>query len=101
VLRVIDSMQLTAKYKVAMPVIWEAGRRCHHCGFGVGRRREEDLVDFHKLTPSGSDLLRLIDGLRSRPQPGATWLRRGFGIVERVPRASSSLIRWKIRNCEF
>ena len=37
VLRVIDSLQLTAKHKVATPVKLEAGRRCHHRGLGVRR----------------------------------------------------------------
>ena len=31
VLRVLDSMQLTAKHQVATPVNWNPGRQCHYC----------------------------------------------------------------------
>jgi len=37
ILRVVDSMQLTAKYKVATPVNWKAGGRCHHSALGFER----------------------------------------------------------------
>ena len=40
VLRVIDSLQLTAKHKVATPAQLEAGRRRHHRRLGLGRRGE-------------------------------------------------------------
>ena len=43
VLRVIDSLQLTAKHKVVDARELEAGRRRDHRRIGVGRRREEDL----------------------------------------------------------
>ena len=43
VLRVIDSLQLTAKHKVATPVNWKHGRGRHHRRLGVRRRRQEDL----------------------------------------------------------
>ena len=43
VLRVLDSLQLTAKHKVSTPVNWQQGERRHHRGFGLGRGREEDL----------------------------------------------------------
>ena len=36
VLRVINSLQLTAKHKVATPGAMETGRRRHHRGLGVG-----------------------------------------------------------------
>ena len=40
VLRVLDSMQLTAKHKVATPVNWKHGRRRDHRPFGFERRGE-------------------------------------------------------------
>ena len=43
VLRVIDSLQLTAKHKVATPAQLEAGRRRHHRRIGVGRRGEDEV----------------------------------------------------------
>ncbi len=43
VLRVIDSLQLTAKHKVATPVNWKQGEDVIIAGFGLGRRREEDV----------------------------------------------------------
>ena len=39
VLRVIDSLQLTAKHKVATPVELAAGRRRDHRRLGLRRRR--------------------------------------------------------------
>ena len=41
VLRVIDSLQLTAKHKVATPVNWKQRRGRHHRRLGLGRRRQE------------------------------------------------------------
>ena len=41
VLRVIDSLQLTAKHKVATPVNWQPGRGRHHRRLGVQRRGED------------------------------------------------------------
>ena len=43
VLRVIDSLQLTAAHKVSTPVNWKHGRGRHHRRVGVRRRREADL----------------------------------------------------------
>ena len=43
VLRVIDSLQLTAKHQVATPVNWLPGRRCHHRRLGLRRRSEAAL----------------------------------------------------------
>ena len=43
VLRVIDSMQLTAKHRVATPVNWKTGRGGDHRRLGFRRRGEEDL----------------------------------------------------------
>ena len=43
VLRVIDSLQLTANHKVATPVELEAGRRRDHRRLRLERRREGDL----------------------------------------------------------
>ena len=43
VLRVIDSLQLTANHKVATPAQWQDGRRRDHRRLGVRRRREGDV----------------------------------------------------------
>ena len=43
VLRVIDSLQLTAKHKVSTPVNWKQGEDVIIAGVGVRRRREEDV----------------------------------------------------------
>ena len=43
VLRVLDSMQLTAKHKVATPVNWKHGEDVIISAVGVGRRREEEV----------------------------------------------------------
>ena len=43
VLRVIDSLQLTAKHKVATPVNWKAGREGDHRRLGLQRRGQGDL----------------------------------------------------------
>ncbi len=42
-LRVLDSMQLTAAHKVATPVNWRAGNDVHHRSFGLRRRRGETI----------------------------------------------------------
>ena len=43
VLRVLDSMQLTAKHNVSTPVNWKQGGGCHHLGRGIGRSGEKAL----------------------------------------------------------
>ena len=43
VLRVIDSLQLTAKHKVATPANWTAGRRRDHRRLRLRRRGQGDL----------------------------------------------------------
>ena len=45
VLRVIDSLQLTAKHKVSTPVNWKQGEDVIIAGVGVRRRREEEYPD--------------------------------------------------------
>jgi alkyl hydroperoxide reductase subunit AhpC len=35
VLRLLDSLQLNAKYTVATPVNWNPGGGCHHSHFGI------------------------------------------------------------------
>jgi alkyl hydroperoxide reductase subunit AhpC len=45
VLRVIDSLQLTAKHKVSTPVNWKNGEDVHHRRLGLRRRREEGLPE--------------------------------------------------------
>ena len=57
VLRVIDSLQLTAKHQVATPVNWKPGRGCNHCGFGIGRARRRSVIrkaGRHRSRISGS-----------------------------------------------
>ena len=44
-LRVIDSLQLTAGYQVATPVNWTRRRRRDHHGRGVGRGREGQVPE--------------------------------------------------------
>ena len=43
ILRVLDSLQLTAKHKVATPVNWKQGEDVIIVRLGLGRRREEAL----------------------------------------------------------
>ena len=43
VLRVIDSLQLTAKHKVATPVNWKQGDDVIIAGLGLQRRGQGDL----------------------------------------------------------
>ena len=43
ILRVIDSLQLTAKHSVATPAQLEAGRGCDHRRLGVGRGCQEEI----------------------------------------------------------
>jgi alkyl hydroperoxide reductase subunit AhpC len=43
VLRVVDSLQLTAKHKVSTPVNWKHGDEVIISGLGLERRREEDV----------------------------------------------------------
>ena len=40
VLRVLDSLQLTAKHGVATPVNWKPGRGRDHSNIGLGRSRQ-------------------------------------------------------------
>ena len=43
VLRVIDSLQLTAKYRVATPVNWKQGEDVIIAGLGLRRRGQGDV----------------------------------------------------------
>ena len=45
VLRVIDSLQLTAKHKVATPVNWQHGEDVIIAGSVIGRRRQEAVPE--------------------------------------------------------
>ena len=45
VLRVLDSMQLTAKHKVATPVNWKQGEDVIIARVGVRRGREEEVPE--------------------------------------------------------
>jgi len=45
-LRVIDSLQLTATHKVATPADWEPGRGCHHRRFGLRRGGQESVSEW-------------------------------------------------------
>ncbi len=44
ILRAVDSIQLTAKFKVATPANWKVGRGRGHRRFGQQRRGQEDLA---------------------------------------------------------
>jgi alkyl hydroperoxide reductase subunit AhpC len=61
VLRVIDSLQLTAKHRVATPVNWKQGDDVIIAGSVSERRGQEDLPDGWK-TPK--PYIRIV------PQPG-------------------------------
>ena len=43
ILRVVDSLQLTAKHKVATPAQWQSGRRRDHRRLGLQRGGREDV----------------------------------------------------------
>ena len=43
ILRVIDSLQLTDKHRVATPVNWKQGSDVHHRALALRRRREEEV----------------------------------------------------------
>ena len=51
VIRVIDSLQLTAKHKVATPVQLEAGRGRDHRRLGLRRRGAGDLPEWESPKP--------------------------------------------------
>ena len=61
VLRVLDSMQLTAKHKVATPVNWKHGRGRDHPAGGLGRGGQAEI--------SRAAGRRLKPYLRIVPQP--------------------------------
>ena len=67
VLRVIDSLQLTAKHKVATPAELEARRRRHHHRLGQGRRGQGAVprrVGVAQALPAGRQAASLIAGTR-------------------------------------
>ena len=61
ILRVIDSLQLTAKYSVATPVNWQDGNDC------VIAPALQDPEDLAKRFPKGYTVIRPY--LRMTPQP--------------------------------
>ena len=70
VLRVLDSIQLTAKHQVATPVNWKPGRGRDHRAVGLGRRRKEEIpgrLEGAQALPADRPAaeVRLRDGERS------------------------------------
>ena len=65
VLRVLDSMQLTAKHKVATPVNWKQGEDVIIAGLGLGRGGQAEVSRW--LEGAESPYLRIV---RSRSRTG-------------------------------
>ena len=72
VLRVIDSLQLGAKHKVATPVNWKQRRGRHHRRLGVRRRRQEAVP-----AAAGSRRSRISGSCRSRSKRAGLQLIAG------------------------
>ena len=91
VLRVIDSLQLTAKHKVATPVQLEAGRGRDHRRLGLERRGEGDLRRVGGAEAVHPDRPRPLEGARrhlSPPgEPAPASRRRLFPKLRRFPRS--------------
>ena len=88
VLRVIDSLQLTAKHKVATPVELEAGRGRDHRRLGLERRGEGDLPGRLGVAEAVHPDRPAADGLSRRRAGGALWNR-----ARRAPGGSPTRLR--------
>ena len=66
VLRVIDSLQLTAKHKVATPAQWQDGRRRDHRRLGVRRAAKETYPDGWR---SPKPYIRIVPQPQLQPEP--------------------------------
>ena len=97
VLRVIDSLQLTAKHKVATPANWKQGDDVIIAGSRVGRRRARDVPRRLGVTaalhPDRSAARGLREGLRGgrflRPVPRGQDRRGGPDAAEAARRAAA------------
>ena len=79
VLRVLDSMQLSAKHKVATPVNWKPGRGRHHLNFGFRRRGQAEIpgwLEDQKALPTGSSAAEVT----FPPLPQGSWHPRSSAL---------------------
>ena len=75
VLRVIDSLQLSAKHKVATPVNWKQRRGRHHRRLGDRRRRQEAV-------PAGLEVAEAVHPDRAAAEVGGeriSYVMKGAG----------------------
>ena len=78
ILRVIDSLQLTAKHSVATPVELEARRGRDHRAVALGRGREEEVpgrLEDAEAVPAGREAAGSVTVTRARPNPSAERVR--------------------------